>query len=258
MRESITSDRLTLSAHLALPDPHNHEVQPQPFGLVLCHGFPVRGREAPASGLSFPELADRISATMGWTVLTFNYRGCGQSDGDFSLAGWRDDIVAAVDFLSEHRVEGIWLAGTGTGGSLCISAATLRPVVRGVVALAAQADFSDWASDPKRLLRHSRAIGVVTDENYPSDFDAWAAELKDVSPERDAAKLGVQRDNPMPLFLMHGDADDLVPSIDSRVLAEAHGFAELRIIAGGGHELRHDPRAVAILMGWLGRQQAIH
>ena len=103
MRESITSDRLTLSAHLALPDPHNHEVQPQPFGLVLCHGFPVRGREAPASGLSFPELADRISATMGWTVLTFNYRGCGQSDGDFSLAGWRDDIVAAVDFLSEHR-----------------------------------------------------------------------------------------------------------------------------------------------------------
>ena len=30
--------------------------------------------------------------------------------------------------------------------------------------------------------------------------------------------------------------------------------AELRIIAGAGHQLRHDPRAVAVLLGWLDRQ----
>jgi hypothetical protein len=39
------------------------------------------------------------------------------------------------------------------------------------------------------------------------------------------------------------------------VLADAHGDAELRIISGAGHELRHDPRAVAVLLGWLARQQ---
>ena len=27
------------------------------------------------------------------------------------------------------------------------------------------------------------------------------------------------------------------------------------VINGAGHELRHDPRAVAVLLGWLGRQQ---
>jgi hypothetical protein len=29
----------------------------------------------------------------------------------------------------------------------------------------------------------------------------------------------------------------------------------MHIISGAGHELRHDPRAVAILGGWVGRQQ---
>jgi putative redox protein len=42
---------------------------------------------------------------------------------------------------------------------------------------------------------------------------------------------------------------------DSRMLAEAHGDAELRVIPGAGHRLRHDPRAIAILMGWLDRQR---
>ena len=56
------------------------------------------------------------------------------------------------------------------------------------------------------------------------------------------------------ILVLHGDTDDLVPNFDARVIADAHGDAELRIISGGGHELRHDPRAVAVLLGWLARQ----
>jgi len=33
------------------------------------------------------------------------------------------------------------------------------------------------------------------------------------------------------------------------------GAADLRIVDGGGHQLRHDPRAVATLLGWLDRQR---
>ena len=54
---------------------------------------------------------------------------------------------------------------------------------------------------------------------------------------------------------MHGDDDESVPVADARVLAEAHGGAELRLLEGAGHRLRHDPRAVAILLGWLDRQR---
>ena len=54
---------------------------------------------------------------------------------------------------------------------------------------------------------------------------------------------------------MHGDDDDTVPTVDARLFAQAHGSAELRMIGGAGHRLRHDPRAVAVLLGWLDRQR---
>ena len=57
------------------------------------------------------------------------------------------------------------------------------------------------------------------------------------------------------LLIVHGGDDDSVPVTDARQLALAHGDAELRIIAGAGHRLRHDPRAVAVLLGWLDRQR---
>jgi len=49
--------------------------------------------------------------------------------------------------------------------------------------------------------------------------------------------------------------DQSVPSFDARVVGDAHGSAELRIVPGAGHDLRHDPRAVAILLGWLDRER---
>ncbi|MDQ1373151.1 MAG: uncharacterized protein QOJ09_489, partial [Actinomycetota bacterium] len=43
--------------------------------------------------------------------------------------------------------------------------------------------------------------------------------------------------------------------LDARQLADAaDGAVELRVLAGAGHRLRHDPRAIAVLLGWLDRQ----
>ena len=245
MDDVFESSGLRLSCHVAEP-PNAGKVP----GVLLCHGFPVRGREAPASGKSFPELADRIAAEVGWVAMTMNFRGCGRSQGDFSLAGWMDDITAAVDHLVALGVEDVWLVGFGTGGALCICAAARDPRVVGVAALAAPADFADWAKDPRRLLLHSRQVGVVTDPDFPPSMDVWSNELKEISSVKAASAL-----SSTPLLLVHGDSDDLVPSMDARVLADAHGSAELRIVAGAGHELRHDPRAVAVTIGWLVREQ---
>jgi len=39
------------------------------------------------------------------------------------------------------------------------------------------------------------------------------------------------------------------------VLADAAGDAvELRVLSDAGHRLRHDPRAVALILGWMERQ----
>jgi putative redox protein len=57
------------------------------------------------------------------------------------------------------------------------------------------------------------------------------------------------------LLVVHGADDEEVPIADGRRLAELAGpRAELRVLAGAGHRLRADPRAVALLAGWLERQ----
>lgn len=242
----FASGELTLSGHLALPPDGAGGVP----GLVLCHGFPTRGRESEQSGKSFPELAERVAEELGWAVLTMNFRGCGAAEGDFSLAGWRDDVGAAVRHLAGLGVSGVWVAGFGTGGSLAVCVGAQDPQVRGVAALATPASFEDWARQPRQLLLHSRNVHVVKDPDFPRDFERWAAELREVQPVAAAAALA-----PRPLLVVHGDRDDLTPLDDGRAIADAHGDAEIRFIDGAGHELRHDPRAVAVFLGWLARQQ---
>lgn len=246
MDYTFESGDLVLSGHLAEPA---GDVTDAP-GLVLCHGFPSRGRESPQSGKSFPELADRIAAELGWVVLTMNFRGCGAAEGNFSLGGWLDDVHAAVDHVEALGVTGTWLCGFGTGGSLAICEGARNKAVRGVAALAAPGDFEDWARHPRRLLLHARQTGVIRDPDFPPAFDKWAAELKEVRPVEAARRLA-----PRPLLVVHGDSDDLTPMEDGRAIAAAHGSAEVRMLHGAGHELRHDPRAVAVLLGWMARQQ---
>ncbi len=141
------------------------------------------------------------------------------------------------------------LAGFGTGGALSIVAGSLDPTIEAVAALAAPADFDDWASHPKRLLEHAREVGMISDPGFPADLEAWSRELKELRAVACAPDLA-----PRPLLVVHGSDDDLVPVFDARVLVDAHSSAELRIMNGAGHRLRHDPRAVAVLLGWLDRQ----
>ena len=210
----------------------------------------MHGADAAVS--SFPELGDRIAAELDWLVLVPALRGAGGSEGNFSLGGWLDDVVAAIAHLrATERPGAIWLAGFGTGGALCLAAAAEDRALKGVAALAVPADFDDWASQPRRLLQHSRAIGLIRDPAYPPSFDHWSRELRDIRADRSIAAVA-----PRPVLVVHGTDDESVPAFDARVVADAHGSAELRMLSGAGHALRHDPRAVAVLLGWLDRQRS--
>ena len=242
---TFTSGSLTLGSYLALP-----AIRTQAPAVIMCHGFPIGPLDARQSALTFPQLMDRLAAELGWAALTFTFRGCGTSEGDFSMQGWVDDLRAAIDFVErETNPSGIWLVGTNTGGSLALCVAADDPRVKGCALLGPRADFDDWAAQPRRFLEHAREIGAIRRPSFPPSFDECSRELRRFRPI-DAAR----RFAPRPLLVMHGEDDESVPVADSRVLAEAHGAAETRIVTGAGHRLRHDPRAVAVLFGWLDRQ----
>jgi putative redox protein len=243
-----SSGGVILAAHLAQPP--RRSTGHRPPAVVICHGYPS-STSADRVADTTSELAERIATEMGWIALAFAFRGCGESGGQFSIAGWLDDVLAAVGYVTDEATpNGTWVVGFGTGGAIAICAAARDERIRGVAAVGTPGDFDDWASHPRRLLEHCREVGCITDPAYPPSLDAWARELRSMR-----GVACVQRLAPRPLLVIHGSEDDFVPSFDARVLADAHGDAELRFIYGAGHALRHDPRAVAVLLGWLDRQR---
>lgn len=250
MSYQFSSDGLELVGRLARPDRLASGGVP---ALVICHGFPSRSNGRQDPGRSYYDLAERVSQELGWMALAITYRGCGESEGDFSLAGWLSDVKNAAAHLEEREdVGSVWLAGFGTGGALAIVAAAQVASIRGVAAIAPPADFDDWVGDPQGLLDYARRVGAIKDPDFPPDLGAWEAELGQIKSVDAAAQIGTR-----PLLIMHGADDQVVPVFDARVIADAHGGADLRIIAGGSHRLRHDPRALAVLVGWLDRVERV-
>jgi uncharacterized protein len=219
-------------------------------GIVLAHGFPEAGQRASAPSYGYPQLATRLAAETGAVVLTFDFRGVGASEGDFSLDGWRADLAAGMATLrAVPGIEETWLVGFAAGGTLSICAAGEDPSISGVAALAPPVDFADRGGDPRRFVAHARATGLIRGKGYPADPSAWVRELRAVRPTELIAKIP-----PRPLLIIHGANDDVVPMTDARELADAaDATAELRVIAGAGHMLLYDPRAIALLLGWFDR-----
>ena len=245
---TIPVDGLSLAAYAARPAAS--AAGGARHSLLICHGFPS-GDSQPGSDGSFHELADRLANDTGWTVVTFSFRGTAASTGDFSLGGWLRDLQAAVEVtLAAPRVDSLWLCGFAAGGALAICAAGGDTRIRGVASFSAPADFADRASDARRFVAQARSAGLIKDRSFPGDLDAWARELREIRPLDSIALIP-----PRPLLLVHGANDEVVNVLDARALADAaEERAELKILPGAAHRLSHDPRAVALLLGWLDRQ----
>jgi uncharacterized protein len=238
----------SLSLHVA---PGSSTRADQVNSLVLCHGFPVERDSAQRVAETLPMLADRIANETGWPAVVGCLRGVGASAGDFSLGGWYEDLRAIVDHAAQiGHGGGVWIVGFGTGGALGLCVAGEDDRVRGVACFGSPATFADWANDDTGMIEYARNVGVIHSSGFPSNRREWEEAFAALRPEEAAAKLA-----PRPVLIVHGADDEEVPVADARRLADFAGSrAELRILAGAGHRLRADPRAVALLAGWLERQ----
>ncbi len=220
MELQLDSDGVRLAAVLAQPP----AAAVPSRGLVLCHGLPAGPHSALAgAGASYAELATGLAAASGWNVLTFDFRMPRRGVTDLALTDWLVDLRTAAAYLQDlDTITGVWLAGFSVGGALSLCIAGEDERIRGVATFAAPAELDEWVVDPG-----------------------------DVRPLQSISKIP-----PRPTLLVHGDADDVVSDADARALADAAGGeVEMRILTGAGHGLRHDPRALAVLEGWLDRQE---
>lgn len=127
----------------------------------------------PANMESWFEFAEVLTAE-GYSALAFNFRGYGNSEGDgFDVD---TDVQAAVDFVTEHGAERVYVIGASMGGTGSVAASSQRPVA-GTVTLSAPAEFegTDALSAAADLTAPILLFAATADQPYPAHAEALAA-----------------------------------------------------------------------------------
>jgi len=223
------------------------EAAPLPCSAVLIlHGIP-RDRTS-SRDESYPQLA-RCLAGLGWLAVLFNFRGTGESGGNFHLLGWDRDLTGVTKYLLEnYPVDPARLAvlGFSGGAATAIYNAAHNPLIRAVVSASSPAEFNFIEPDLPTLIQRFREIGLFRDPGFPSSIFEWENEFKEISPIR-----WVDQISPRPILFLHGKSDEVVPVDHARRLFEkAKNPKELALLESG-HRLKHFPQALDLAIAWL-------
>jgi len=233
--------------------------------IVLLHGFPLSSEiwRAQRSGLS-----DR------WRVITPDLRGHGKTpapDGAYSMEAMAQDLLALFDSL---RIPKAIVLGHSMGGYVTLAAAKIAPerlLAVGLVASQAAADTEEARQGRFKTIEKVAAEGntVVAAAMIPRLF-APGADPRIVDVARQmilntprAAIIGTlqamaARENTeavlakmkVPVLLLAGEHDQIIPLVKSQSLAAAVPGAKLVVIEKVGHmPMLEDPARTTAEIG---------
>ncbi len=170
----------------------------------------------------------------GYTVLLFDFRASGQSDGEKVTLGFyeRQDVLGALDFLSRqsgldsHRIGGLGLS-MGAAALLLLGPDAQR--LRGIVA---DSSFTDGQSLVSHFDRWFHLPSWPFSVTVPWAIERFAGLApRDVAPVKTAASIA-----PTPLFIIHGSDDQGIPATDAVAIHAAAGEPkQLWIVPGAEH-----------------------
>ena len=131
-------------------------------------------------------------AEAGYNVLMYDYRGFGKSGGSVNRRGMVDDVKAAFAYALTRRDPDCMRLisyGHSLGGAKSVTALGESPV-RGLHAVVIDGAFASY-QEMARIVGGRLGESLVTDELAPKDF--------------------VKKLSPVPLLVVHGSRDEIVP-----------------------------------------------
>ena len=139
-----------------------------PIALIL-HPLPQLGGNMnnPVAYQLYHQFADR-----GFSVLRFNFRGVGRSQGEFDEGlGELSDAAAALDWLQALSVDArqCWIAGYSFGAWIGMQLLMRRPEISGFISIAPPANFYDFTflapCPASGLIVHGEADRIVQEDD---------------------------------------------------------------------------------------------
>ncbi|MBS7648674.1 MAG: alpha/beta fold hydrolase [Candidatus Bathyarchaeia archaeon] len=226
-------------------------------GIVMFHGF--TGNKSEAHRL-FVNVARSLSNS-GFIVLRFDFRGSGDSDGDFedmTLPGEVSDAERALTFLLKQRnidKERVGVIGLSMGGRVAaILASSDRRVKFAVLYSPALGPLKE------RFLQFmNREILEKLNSGESIEVSAgWYLKKAFFDTVDYKVPLKVMRDIKVPTLIIHGDKDELIPVEEAlkgyEVIKDLNEKNEIYIVKGGDHTFskkEHTLEVIRKTLNWI-------
>jgi uncharacterized protein len=173
--------------------------------ILICHGN--------VENLSTHVMLDLWLIDAGYNLFIFDYRGYGRSEGAPDVKGIQLDAEAALETLlfklPRANHDNIIVFGKSLGGAVAVYTVANSPHKDRVKALILDSAFSSY----RAIARENIADSVL---GWPFQYPLSWLVNDDFSPVRYIGKIA-----PVPLVIIHGKYDEIVPEHHGRVLFDA-------------------------------------
>ncbi|WAA12706.1 alpha/beta hydrolase [Fervidibacillus halotolerans] len=204
---TITSyDGLKLKAQFIKNEAENKKV------VLLAHGYRNVGNDMGKYAKMYYD--------EGFDILIPDHRGHGESEGDYIGYGWHDrfDFLRWIDEMIKRGTESVILHGNSMGAALVLmtSGEELPDEVKGIIA---DSSYTTVKEELKHQLKHLYGL-----PSFPIlDVTSMITKIRAGYFFGEGSAIDQVKKNTRPLLLIHGDADDLVPTWMGEALYEAAG-----------------------------------
>ncbi len=180
-----------------------------------------------AENISTHIMSVRWLPAQGFNVFLLDYRGYGASQGKPTVEGVQEDVNAAMQTLlarSDVDPDRIVVFGQSLGGAIAVYNVAHSPYRRHIRGLAVESAFASY----RGIVREKLADFWLT---WPLQYPLSLLISDKYSPAKAVADV-----SPIPLLIIHGDRDPIVPVANSkRLFALAREPKQLWIVPDGGH-----------------------
>ncbi len=169
--------------------------------ILICHGN--------VENISTHVKLDLWLVDAGYNLFIFDYRGYGRSEGSPDVTGVNMDAEAALETLLARVPGSVIVFGKSLGGAVAVYTVATSPFRDRVKAVILESTFSSY----RMIAREKIAASII---GWPLQYPLSYL----VSDERSPVDY-ISRLSPIPVLIMHGSQDTIVPLHHGRLLYEA-------------------------------------
>lgn len=205
-------------------------------GVILYHGF--TGTKVEPHRL-FVKMAERLS-DMGIVALRFDFRGSGDSEGNFedmTFGGEVSDALRSCEYMLEHESvdpERLGVIGLSLGGAVaaCVTGRYAKLRSTALWSAVADLDFFNRIADELGEIESYDRGGNIVGRGFIDGLAGYTPYNEVVAPKS-------------PVLVLHGDADASVPVEHAykyvESLKKANSPHRLHIVEGADHTFNSHP-----------------